>query len=262
MLISLGAHSPKIDELRALLTPKGRREHNRFLIEGSTMLAEALESNLRPEAIYAVSAEVDCLPAAIQALDIPTYLVPERTMARISRMETPPGILAILPSALRSLAALFTTGQALALLAGVADPGNAGTLLRSAEIFGIKGVIFGSNGIEPYNPKVVRASMGAIFHLDLAIAHPEELISLARSHGYTVIATSQAGTPLPTFSFPKKPIIAIGNERRGVASWLPTWDKEISIPHIGNVESLNAAIAGSILFYIFSQQRVHPLEVA
>jgi TrmH family RNA methyltransferase len=262
MPISLGLHSPKIEALRPLLTSKGRREQRLFLVEGLTMLAEALSSNLRPEAIYAVQTELDALDSLVKNLDIPIYLVPERALARLSDLESPPGILAVFTTKLRSPEDLFAQGRPLVLLAGIADPGNAGTLLRSADIFGVAGVIFGANGVEPYNPKIVRASMGAIFRLPLALAQPQELLSAARSHNYTIIATSREGTPLPAYVFPPRALIAVGNERRGVASWLPSWDSEVAIPHRGNGESLNAAVAGSIIFYAFSQQNVHPSEVS
>lgn len=225
------------------------------------MLAEALSGNLPPEAIYVVQEKLEALSALLKNHDVPTYVIPEKAMTRLSDLESPPGILAVLSTDIRPSADMFSEGGSLALLAGIADPGNAGTLLRSAEIFGFAGVIFGTNSVEPYNPKVVRASMGAIFRLSLSIAQPQELLSEARSHAYTVIAASREGTPLAEFSFPRRALIAVGSERHGVSSWLPSWDSKVAIPHKGYGESLNAAVAGSIIFYAFSQQNAHSPEV-
>jgi TrmH family RNA methyltransferase len=261
MPTQLGLHAPKIEALGALLTSKGRAEQGRYLIEGPTMLAEALSGSLPPQAIYVVQEKLDALNALLKNHDIPTFIIPEKAMTRLSHLESPPGILAVLSTAIRRSADMFGEGRSLALLAGIADPGNAGTLIRSAEIFGFSGVIFGTNSVEPYNPKVVRASMGAIFRIPLGIAQPQELLSEARLHGYSVIAASRDGTPLPQFSFPRRALIAVGSERHGVSSWLPSWDSKVAIPHIGYGESLNASVAGSIIFYAFSQQNAHSPEV-
>jgi TrmH family RNA methyltransferase len=254
MITTLGAHSPKIESARELLSRKGRRAQGRFAFEGATMLGEALRSGVRPESLFVTPSGL----AEVQALgvppDVPIYAVPERAMGRLSDVETPPGIVGVVAQRLVPVATALERGRPAVLLAGVADPGNAGTLLRSAEIFGFGAAIFGTEGVEPFNPKVVRASMGAIFRLDVCSGGPEEVVSGAEAAGYSIVATSRAGVPLPVFSFTERSLIAVGNERHGVASWLPRWDQEVSIPHIGAGESLNAAAAGSILFYAFSQR--------
>lgn len=250
---TLGAHSPKLDSVRDLRTKRGRREQGLFAVEGPTMLAEALAAGLAPQAVYATDACLESLADRARFEDV-LFRVPERAMARLSDLESPPGILAVLPIALAGLEDLLERGRPVVALAGVADPGNAGTLLRSAEIFGFAGAIFAADAVEPHNPKVVRASMGAIFRLEVAVAEPAGLLEVAGRHGYMVIAASREGEPLPGFRFPARAVIAIGHERRGVAAWLPRHDRSVSIPQSGQGESLNAAIAGSIILYAFSQQ--------
>src|SRR6202042_2830174 len=110
-------------------------------------------------------------------------------------------------------------------------------------------VLFGSGTVEPYNPKVVRASMGAIFRLRVAPVTADALASLAEENRYSVVAADRSGEPLREFTFAPRSIIAIGGERRGVAGWLRTWDSAVAIPQIGAAESLNAAVAGSIVLY-------------
>jgi TrmH family RNA methyltransferase len=135
------------------------------------------------------------------------------------------------------------------LLAGVGDPGNAGTLVRSAEALGAAGVLFGRGGADPYAPKVVRAAMGSIFRLPVASVEAEELLALATAAERPVVATDLEGEDLAVVGIPANAVLAIGNERRGVRDWLPRWDRAVRIPQREATESLNAAVAGSIVLY-------------
>jgi TrmH family RNA methyltransferase len=254
MATTLGAHSPKLEALRALRTKAGRREQLRYAIEGPTLLGEALAAGRTPDAVYATEDALLTHRELLGPLDERTFVVPERALARASELETPPGTIAVLPLALEPLEALLASGQPAIVLAGISDPGNAGTLLRSAEIFGIGQAVFARSGVEPHNPKVVRATMGALFRMRLAVGGPDELVEQARAHSYEIVAAARNGVPLPEFRFPPRALIAIGNERHGVASWLPRWDTGVAIPQPGGGESLNASVAGGIIFYAFSQQ--------
>jgi TrmH family RNA methyltransferase len=254
MPIALGAHSPKLDPVRALRSKEGRKEQQRYAIEGPTLLREALAGGRRPEAVYATEEAWAGFLRAEPEPDIPVYIVPERALAKLSELETPPGILAVLPLGLEPVSGLFADPGPAVLLAGIADPGNAGTLLRSAEIFGISKAIFGRGSVEPHNPKVVRATMGALFRMRVAVAAPEELLEAARAGHFTVVAASREGLPLDGFHFPERVVVAVGNERSGVRGWLPRWDLGVAIPQPGGGESLNAAVAGSIIFYELSKR--------
>ncbi len=254
MPITLGLHAPELAAVRALRTKAGRTEQGRYAIEGATLLGEALAAGLMPQAVYATETAYEALGPAAASVAGRTFLLPERALARLSDLDTPPGIVAVLPVVLETLDETFTAGLPVLLLAGVSDPGNAGTLLRSAEIFGIGAAVFGALGVDSHAPKVVRASMGAFFRMRLAHAAPQELLAAARLRDYTIVAATRAGTPLPDFTFPTRSIVAIGNERHGIESWLPAWDAGVAVPQSGSGESLNAAVAGSIILYAFSQQ--------
>lgn len=254
MTIALGAHSPKLDPVRALRSKEGRRDQQRFAIEGPTLLREALAGGRKPEAVYATSDAWSDFCRTGPDPEVPVFIVPERALAKLSDLETPPGILAVLPLGLEPIASLFEDGGPAVLLAGVADPGNAGTLLRSAEIFGIPKAIFGRGSVEPHNPKVVRATMGALFRMRVSIAGPDEFLEAAHASHFVVVAASRQGLPLDTFRFPERVVVAVGNERRGVRGWLPRWDLGVAIPQPGSGESLNAAIAGSIILYELSKR--------
>jgi TrmH family RNA methyltransferase len=242
-----------LDAVRALRTKQGRREQGRFAVEGATMLSEALAAGTPPEAVYVTERGASDLPAT-PVLDGIVFVVPDRAMERLSGLETPPGILGVWATPAIGLDDLLGRGEPLLLLAGLGDPGNAGTLLRTAEIFGIGGAVFTSDAVEPYNPKAVRATMGSIFRLRLAVAEPEAIVAGAALHGYEIVSATRGGVPLPAFRFPERPLIAIGNERHGVDGSLSHYDRAVGIPQPGRGESLNAAAAGAIILYAFSQQ--------
>jgi TrmH family RNA methyltransferase len=251
--MSLGAHSPKLIAVRELRTKQGRRAQGRFVTEGQTMLAEALAAGRRPEEVYVTERVAPAL-VDVEARSGDVFVVPDRAMARLSDLESPPGLLAVFAQALVGIDDLLERGAPLALLAGIADPGNAGTLLRTAEIFGLGGAVFSTDAVEPHNPKVVRATMGAIFRIPIAVAEPGQILVAAGRYGYEIVAATRDGHPLPDFRFPERPLIAIGQERRGVSGTLVRYDRAVGIPQPGAGESLNAAAAGAIIFYAFSQQ--------
>jgi TrmH family RNA methyltransferase len=141
------------------------------------------------------------------------------------------------------------------LLAGINDPGNAGTLLRSAEAFGAAGVLFARGGVDPFAPKVIRAAMGSLFRLPVAAVAVEELVEAAAAAGRPSVATTLDGEPLATATLPANGIFAVGHERHGVAGFLASWDRAVRIEQASATESLNAAVAGSILLYTLSLRR-------
>lgn len=259
-VIDLGAHSPKLDLVRALRTKVGRREQARFAVDGTTMLGEALGAGRIPDEIFATEEALATFDTRDARLTGRIFRIPGKAMVRLSELETPPGLVAVHRIRIDSLEAILESGAPAIALAGVADPGNAGTLLRTADIFGIGAAIFVVDAVEAYNPKLVRATMGAIFRMRIAIASASEIEAAAALNEYRVIAAAKDGVPLPTFRFVRRSILAIGNERHGVTSWLPRVDETVSIPHVGPGESLNASVAGGIIFYAFSQQFGHTIS--
>ncbi|MEO6990564.1 MAG: RNA methyltransferase [Candidatus Baltobacteraceae bacterium] len=257
MPIPLGDRSERLAAIRTLTKKRGRLDRGRFLVEGTTLLAEALRSGVAAEAVFGTEAGY----RRVAALGLgpfteeASFLVGERAMRSLSDLDTPPGVVAVCEGTIFPTAALLAEGEPVLLLAGLADPGNAGTLLRSAEAFGVSRTIFGKGTVEPYNPKVVRGSMGSIFRTKLAIASPDELASAALESGYSVVASTRGGVPLHGFAFPARTVLAIGSERHGVDGWLRAWDAAVGIPHVGPTESLNAAVAGSIVLYEFALSR-------
>jgi TrmH family RNA methyltransferase len=136
----------------------------------------------------------------------------------------------------------------------VSDPGNAGTLVRSADAFGAAGILAARGGVDPFSPKVVRAAMGSLFRLPVALVTADEALAAAGAAARPVVAADLTGEPLWEAGLPANAILAVGNERHGVAGFLPRWDRAVRIEQGGQAESLNAAVAGSILLYLVSRR--------
>jgi RNA methyltransferase, TrmH family len=249
--IDLSPKNPRIALVHELRASAGRRAQRRFTVEGQTLLHEAERSGLRPLEAYQAAEKTDAgaLIALYEEAGVPVYRIPAGAFARMSDVETPSGLLAVFAMPDRSVADVVGRDGPVVLLAGVNDPGNAGTLIRSAEAFGAAGVLFGRGGAEPYGPKVVRASMGSIFRLPVAEVTADELLAAAEASGRPIVATDLDGEDLHEAGLPPRAILAIGNERRGVRDWLPRWDRAVRIPQLNKTESLNAAVAGSIVLY-------------
>ncbi|MGH8164904.1 MAG: TrmH family RNA methyltransferase, partial [Rhodanobacteraceae bacterium] len=137
------------------------------------------------------------------------------------------------------------------VLADLNDPGNAGTLVRSAEAFGVTRVVFGSLGAHPHHPKVVRAAMGSIFRARLAVATPGELAG----RGWAATGLAAEGGPLDGAFTAERSLLVVGHERHGLGEWNALCAQTAAIPMTGRAESLNAAIAGSIALYEASRRR-------
>lgn len=245
----LGAHNARIAAARELLTKKGRKQQGRFAFEGPTLLQDAIDAGVAIDAIYATNAAYEsCAQAKVlEANGVPVFVVDERAMQRISAVETPSGLLAIAPVRFTPLAEIVAGRGAVLLLADVSDPGNAGTLLRTAEAFGVAGVIAGSIGAEPHLPKVVRSAMGALFRVPLAVADPADVAPLVRDMQVTGLSAN--APPIGGLSWAASPVVVVGNERHGLGRWEPLCTRQASIPMREKAESLNAAVAGSIALY-------------
>jgi RNA methyltransferase, TrmH family len=247
----LGLHAERLKNVAALQSGKGRRERNRFAFEGPTLLGEAHAGGFPIEELYVTQAAYERTPL-VRELDLsgtPTFLVEPASAAQISDLATPTGIVAIAPVRFSSLEEIFAHGGPAVVLADVGDPGNAGTLLRSADAFGAAGVICGSLGVEPFHPKVVRGSMGAIFRLRLAISDPAAVTEAAVAAVVPLLGLTANGEPLDGEHWVHPAALVVGHERHGLGRWEACCTRLLGIPMAGQAESLSAAVAGSIALY-------------
>jgi TrmH family RNA methyltransferase len=257
-----GAHADRVMRVRDLQAVKGRKEHGRFAFEGPTLLEEALRSGVEIEELFVTQGVLDA-NAEVRMLDTsgtPVFVVDDRTAAKISDLETPTGLVAVAAQRPADLATLLRNRLTLAL-ADLSDPGNVGTLMRSAEAFGAQGVVLGSLGVDPYHPKTVRGAMGAAFRLPLAVASAQAFAAAAHEAGVTVVGLAARGEDIAAIDLGERTVLLVGHERRGLGAWEHPGMRRAGIPMAGTAESLNAAVAGSIGLYVVARRCQERLEV-
>lgn len=251
MAQSLSAHNARVKYVRALQTRKGRNESGAFAFEGPTLLEEAMRSGIRPSELFVTQRAFDD-DANVRDLDargVPTYVLTDRAFATISDVETPSGILAVAAIPATAVTQIAVRPGCVLVLAGIADPGNAGTLLRSAEAFGCAGAVFDRAGVDPHHPKVVRAAMGSLFRLPTAVAEPAEAAAALRAAGRALVGLAAGSAGLSDLEASEKVALVVGQERHGLGPWEALCDRTVAIAMPGQAESLNAAVAGSIALY-------------
>lgn len=147
-------------------------------------------------------------------------------------------------------------GSVVLVLDGVQDPGNVGTLARSAAAFGCSGMICLPGTVDPWNPKAVRASAGALFRLPVILAPPADLDEWLGRHEYLLAAADAAGAPVAEQSLPRRVALAVGNEGAGLSDPIRARaDRRVAVPMRGGAESLNVAVAAAILLYELTKER-------
>lgn len=184
--------------------------------------------------------------------DAPVHTLAPGVIERVATTDTPQGSIAVvrMPARVVDLASV----SFVLVLHGLADPGNLGTLLRSAEAAGVDAVALTPGSVDAYNPKVVRASAGALFHVPVVDAD----VSDVRAAGLRLVATSShRGSPSELADWSGRVAIVLGNEAHGLPADVPV-DEWVTIPHRGRAESLNVAMAGTVVLFDMVRRRGHP----
>lgn len=252
-------HNPLVKQLRQLHRAKGRREQNHVLLEGTHLLETACQVNCSLEtACYTAEwrEEHPQLWQEVAGRAQRLELVTPTVLEAIATTVHPDGIVA---TASRQRPTPQLDGLRLGLLLEcLQDPGNLGTILRTAVATGVEGVWLREDSADPDSPKVLRASAGAWFRLAIATCSDlSEPICEAQGRGIQIIATSpQARESYWELDWTKPSLILLGNEGAGLSPELLTLaDRQVSIPVGGGVESLNVAIAAALLLYEAQRQR-------
>lgn len=234
--------NPKVAAWKALKDRKGRRESGCFLVEGRKMVEEALKSAFDVETVL-VQEGME-LP---DGLTMPVYELPAHVLAAVCDTKTPQGIAAVVR--MKEQSAL---GKHIVVLDGVQDPGNVGTIIRTADAAGLDGVLLSNQCADVFSPKVLRATMGSIFRMNLRTTDdlPGELTKL-REKGYSILSSQLDGTPFyERQDVAERFALIIGNEGNGVSEQVQqTATHRVRLPMRGGAESLNAAIAAAIMMY-------------
>jgi RNA methyltransferase, TrmH family len=254
------AQNTLVRDLRRALLQAETTEDGYCAIEGLHLIEEAIRSGLRFRDVFFSESGLGRNQKLIPQLGAQTELIllPDKIFNAAVSTETPQGVAALVKLKQSDLEGVLAVRDTLILgAAGIQDPGNLGTMIRSAEAFGATAVIAAERTVNPLNPKVIRASAGSLFRLPVLKVPSTQLFSECRAHGVRILGTSShKGTPLDQADFNGPTAIFIGSEGAGVPKEiLAQVDETIAIPHSSRVESLNAGIAASIVMYEAARQR-------
>jgi RNA methyltransferase, TrmH family len=263
-----GRHNPLVKQLRQAFSRSELTDAGDCAIEGLRILEEAIRSGLRFSSVFFRESAQDRANRLLPQIgaQVETLLLPDKLFDSLVPSESPQGVAALVRLKEFSLDDVTERLQVgpMVVLAGLQDPGNLGTILRSSEAFGSAGVVLGEGTVSAFNSKVVRASAGSVFRLPIVHSQSksgapklEEVSEKLRSQGVRLIATSShKGTSLDQADLASPAAIFFGNEGSGLPrDLMAKMDEVIAIPHTPQVESLNAGVAASIVLYEAARQR-------
>lgn len=236
--------NPKVTTWKSLKDRKGRKETGCFLVEGRKMVEEALASAFPVEAILvdADRAGEFTLPSRI-----PVYTMPSHVLAAVCDTKTPQGIAAVV-----QMADVPVQGSRLVAMDGVQDPGNVGTIIRTADAAGFEGVLLSSQCADVFSPKVLRATMGSVFRMGVRVTDDlPGLLAKMAGEGASVLSSQLDGTPFyQRAPLKERFVLVIGSEGNGVTDEVKAVaTHKVKLPMRGGAESLNAAVAAGIMMY-------------
>jgi TrmH family RNA methyltransferase len=256
-----GRHNALIKEVRRAFARGELTAEGECAVEGVHIVEEAIRSGLHLRAVlFSESGQSRAGRLLPQLSDqVETLLLPDKLFTSVVPSETPQGVAALVCMNLYALQDLSgaETGSLVVAVAGVQDPGNLGTILRSAEAFSASGVLLGENTVSAYNSKVVRGSAGSIFRVPLVKQELKTALPALRERGLRLAATSShQGTPVNEAQLTSPLCLLVGSEGAGLSREIMSQvDEVIAIPHSPKVESLNAGVAASIVLYEAARQR-------
>jgi TrmH family RNA methyltransferase len=249
----------KVQRLRKLVRKREfRLSEGVFVLEGYKLLEEALGANAAVEAVFVAPGASHAVIEDAVRVGIRVHELAPGVLERVTDAVTPQPVVAIARIPQWSMELLADVTSALVLV-DVRDPGNAGTIMRSAEAAGIGAVVFCDGSVDVFNPKTVRSSAGAVFRMPSigGISVTVALDSL-RSQEFLIFGTAGDGeTPYDEADFTRRSAIVLGNEANGLGDVLGKMDKTVVIPIEGRSESLNVSMAASVLCFEVARQRRH-----
>lgn len=257
-IISL--QNPRVKLWTQLLERKGRNKHQLFMAEGIHLVQEALRSGVRIDSVlyslergWPQELDATALPGTASLIG-----VSEDVLAKVTDTMTPQPVAAVIGKPMLDQNQLLEHGRALAVVVdGVQDPGNLGTIIRSADAAGARAVILGKGTVDPFSPKTVRSTMGSLFHLPVVEADLLDLLPKAREAGVQVIGTDlRAAASCYELDLTADTWFVLGNEGSGMSEAVARLcNVQTYIPMAGRAESLNVAMAGTVLLFESLRQR-------
>lgn len=240
----------QVKDWKKLLTRKGRKKQDRYLVEGIHLVEEALKSSAEIETLVIREDKREDYAALIERYETNAVIVTEEISGMLSDAVTDQGILAVIknqesPDSIRG-------DQPVLMLDEVQDPGNLGTLIRTADAAGFEGVIIGKGSVDLYNPKALRSAQGSHFHISIIHDDLEKWITKFKDKNIPVYGTAldERAVSYRTIDPQEQFALIVGNEGNGVdPKVLKQTTDNLYIPIKGQAESLNVAIAASILMF-------------
>ena len=248
--------NPRLQTIRRAAASGRPTEDGLLIIEGPHLLDEVLRSGWEVQEVFVTSDAGERYVTLIKRVDAPITELSRRAMESIASTETTQEILALVRPRKWSWDDLLGKTPLILALDGIQDPGNAGTMVRSAEAFGASGVVFLKGSVRSSNVKLIRATAGSIFRLPfLEGVEGTELLRRSQDIGLPVYALAPGGkTNIQGIELQKGCILIVGSEGAGISAELLAASKPVTIP-TRTVESLNAAVACSIALYVLHQRR-------
>lgn len=226
-----------------------RKQERKFLIEGKHLVEEALKTNLVEIVLSTDSNYLNNIK------NVDKYLVSEAIIKKISNTKNPQNVVAVVKMFDNSInilkEELTNKTSSLVMFDDINDPGNLGTLIRTAAALGYNGIVLSNSSVDIYNDKTIRASQGSIFKIKIVYTDINSYINTLKENNYTLIGTSlKDAIPLENLKKTNKFVLCLGNEARGISDdVLDLMDTSIKLTMYNDVESLNVMIAGSIIMY-------------
>lgn len=252
-----------VKRLRSLATKKGRRTHRQFLVEGVRGLEETTGGRLRAETVVTcpqllVGERAGELAEQLAASGAESLQMSEQAFRAFSQVQSPEGVAAAIRIPDEGLESLPQDAKLFVAAVDLRDPGNMGALLRTADAAGAGAVIAAGSCVDIYDPKVVRATAGSIFHLPVVTDLPaEQILVWARDRGIsTVAACLEDARPYTQIRYRSRTLVMVGNEANGLRPEVARRaDLRAAIPMPGRAESLNVTVAAGILIWEILRQR-------
>ena len=250
-----------IKNIKKLNEKKYRDQMNQYIVEGIKLVKEAIVENAKiVKIVVCEECENDANFEKSLMYEIAKYdciYVSKKVFDSITNVNTPQGILAVIEK-LSGEEKISYKEDIIVVLDGIQDPGNLGTILRTLDSVNLKQIILSEKCADPYNPKVVRSTMGAIFRVNIIeCKNIVETLKNIKKNKYKIMATSlETENSIYTVDYNKK-VLVIGNEANGVSKEvLELADEKVKIPMLGKTESLNAAVATGVILYEYARRKM------
>ena len=244
--------SKQLKYFSSLLTKKYRLKEKKFIVEGERSIHEGVKSNFECEAILISNEYLERKKDFLDSLEIPSekiYTLKSNDFKKISDTKSPQGIIAVfLKKCFEMRDLLNDEANLIVMLENISDPGNLGTIIRNCDWFGITNIIQSRDSVEYTNPKVLRSTMGSIFHTKIFHINDYTDLKKLKSKGFEILCADIEGNNVFNYENDKKKVIVFSSEAHGPSKVILKYaDDKITIPKIGKAESLNVASASAVI---------------